>query len=365
MKKKWKMILGAVVVVVLVIVMILQNAKPLQASLLEIKQQNIAKTFKEESLVTADLEYPISTLYGGRIQSIAVQEGQQVKQGELLVQIDYQELQFLLDQLQGQIKSVEAQKYLQDSSIGLDNLQKLYELGAISKKEYEDAKNTVESNFYPGQIEALVAQMNSVQHKISESNFYAPLDGVISSLDVKEGMILNPGERIMTVFGNQAYKLETFVLSEDIPNLRLGEAVKLTQNNKNGDIIFSGVIDKIAPSAVEKMSALGLTEQRVKVSILPKIPEKLELKPGYAIDVEFTVSSQENKLIVPKTVIFPYENGEALWVVRNGKAVIQPIQKGFDNDRDVVIEEGLQVGDLVILDTQLDGLKEGKKVIKI
>ena len=66
-----------------------------------------------------------------------------------------------------------------------------------------------------------------------------------------------------------------------------------------------------------------------------------------------------------KRLLFPYGEGDALWVVRNGKAEVQAVETGFENDREVVITEGLQEGDLVVLNPQLEGLKEGKKITGI
>ncbi|MBC7326389.1 MAG: efflux RND transporter periplasmic adaptor subunit, partial [Moorella sp. (in: Bacteria)] len=109
------------------------------------------------------------------------------------------------------------------------------------------------------------------------------------------------------------------------------------------------------------VSALGLVERRVKVTIQPEgnLPE---LRPGYTLDVEFSVLEQHDKLAVPKTCLFPYEDGEALWVVRDGRAQIQKIEKGMETDELIVIEQGLQPGDIVIKNPHLEGLEVGKRV---
>ena len=124
---------------------------------------------------------------------------------------------------------------------------------------------------------------------------------------------------------------------------------------------YEGTVAKIAPAALEKLSALGLVERRVKVTI-DLDGDVNALRPGYTLDVEFTTHRQEGKLVVPKTVVFPYDKGDAVWVVREGKAVIQPVTTGLETGTDVVIEEGLQPGDKVIINPKLEGLKEGKKV---
>lgn len=136
------------------------------------------------------------------------------------------------------------------------------------------------------------------------------------------------------------------------------------------DNILKGTVQSIAPTAVETISPLGLAEQRVKVLVLIEptadsfAKEQIEnLFPGYKLDVEFTLDKRENELVVPKTALFPYGEKEALWVVRNGKAEVQPVEKGFENEKEAAITKGLQQGDMVILNPRLEGLKEGKKIV--
>lgn len=388
MKKKWKIILTGIVAVMILAMILLESTKPLEVNLLKIQPRSIAKTFKEEGKVVAANESPIYTPSGGKIISLPFEEGQKVKKGDLLVAFDSQELSFQLTQAKAQLKSMEseqkiqriqyeqAQQDLQTKTLHFNRMEQLHQEGAISQNDYETAQNELNTaqntlqqqsdtlQYYTGQKEDLTAQINSTQYQVQQHQLSAPADGIIAELSAKEGMALEPGSRVMTLFQNDAYQIEVYVLTEDLTNLKPGMQLKLIQDNANNDILFSGTIEKIAPSAVEKQSTLGLIEQRIKVTVNPVIPETLTLRPGYAIDVQFTTHQEENRLVVPKTTLFPYKNGEALWVVRQGKAAIQPIQKGFENQQDVVIVEGLKAGDFVILNPQLEGLEEGQKIIE-
>lgn len=364
MKKKWKIILGVIVVIIIAAVVIMESTKGLEAKVVNVTTRDIAKTFKEEGQVVADQVLPLHTVNGGKIITIPVQEGDHVKAGDLLIAFDSQELAYLLEQLNGELRSLEAQQDLEKSTVSLDKMKQLYEMGAISKKEYDDAKNKIESQYYPGLIDSLQAQIKSVQHQINETYILAPKDGIISQLNVKEGQVLLPGTHLMTLFQDDLYQVEVYVLTEDVARINNGMEICLIQDNKMEDVVFTGYVQNIAPSAVEKTSSLGLQEKRVKITIAPNIPQGLLLRPGYALDVEFTIDKQVGKLIVPKTTIFPYEDGDALWLVVDDKAKIQRIEKGFENDKDVVITEGLKEGDKVILNPQLKGLKEGIKIIE-
>lgn len=362
MKKKGKLITGILLLLAVIGYFTLGNNQSLKADLLEVQPGTIAQTFTEEGRVVPEKEIPLYTTNGGKVTKLAVHEGQKVRKGSFLFSFDTTELTLQLHQLQGQLKSIRAQQELELSKLEPDKMRQLYEMGAISQKEYEDALNTANSSYYPGQIEALQAQIDAVKYKINESTVYAPANGTVAELEIKEGMFLTPGTPLMTVYQNEQYLVEVYVLTEDAIHIQPGMKVQLIQDNQKKDLVFTGRVKKIAPSAEEKTSALGLLEQRLKITISPIMPENLQLKPGYALDVQFTVDEQENVLTVPKTALFPYKNGEALWVVRKNAAQIQPVKTGFENEQEIVITEGLKAGDSVILDPQLEGLKEGIKI---
>ena len=412
MKRKWKIILGAVVASAIIGAIVFEALKPLQTDLLKIEKRAIADTFKEEGTVTAEVHRPVYPSHSGKVTEVPVEEGDAVKEGQVLVVLDTQDLSFQLGQLQGQLKSIkgeeqksfrepyssqlkqqellveQAERDLQTAQTNFERIKQLFDSGAVSKQEYEEAENTLKtaesnleqqqadlnllyeshkpssgtSQYFAGMKESLQAQIESVKHQIDQSAITSPVDGIVSDLQVKEGTMVSSAAPVTTVFQKGSFRVEVFVLTEDVPKLEEGMPVDLIQDISGTDHRFEGRIERIAPSAVIKLSSLGLEEQRVKVTVTPQPSEEIDLRPGYAVDVEFTTGRQDGKLVVPKTALFPYEEGDALWVIRGGKAEIQPVTTGFENDREVAVEKGLRVGDSVVLNPQLDGLKEGKRV---
>ena len=412
MKKKWKWIAGAVIALAILGPVVSQGFQSLQLELLEIKKTSIAKTFTEEGLVASDSEYPVSTVTGGKVIRIPVTEGQAVKKGTLLIQFDATELGFQAEQLEAQLKSIagEEAKVLKDSypaevkkqeaaleqakrnresaQKNFDRINSLYEASTVSKVEFEKAQEALQdaqsavtieaaalealkaqhqpgggtSQYYAGLKASLEAQLDSIEYQMDQCTLEAPSDGTVAQLSVKEGETVAPNSHVMKLLKKGLFKVEVFVLTEDVDSLRPGMEVTLIQDKLDEDITFSGIVSGIAPSAVEKTSALGLEEQRVKVTVLPEVPENLVLRPGYALDVKFKTAEENNQLVIPKTAVFSYKDGEAVWVVRKGKALIQPITKGFENDTEVAVTKGLKEGDFIILDPQAEGLKEGKRI---
>lgn len=362
MRKKWKIALGAVFGVVVLSNLIFQTLKPLEVSLMKVEAEDISKKLTEEGIVLAEEEKYISSIYGGKITGINVREGDKVKKGDILITFDTQEIAYQIQSLQGELRSIQAQKDLQELTVDLETKKLLYEAGIISKKDYEDARYTIHSDYYPALISAVRAQIDLLYYQASQRNAISASDGIVTNLQVEEGMVVAPGTQLTTIISGDSYTVETYVLTEDASRLEPGMEVTLIQKNKSGDIIFSGNVDRIAPTAVEKISALGLVEQRLRIAVIPEIPKNLSLKPGYSLDVEFTIDKKEGQLVVPKTVLFPYKDGEALWVVEQGQAAVRTVIKGFENDRDTAITEGLQEGDLIILNPKAEGLTEGKRI---
>lgn len=413
MQKKWKIFLGGLLAIIVLAIILLNAAQGLEAELLEVQPRDIAKTFKEEGKVISEVDRPIHALYGGEIRELHVEEGQEIKKGDLLAVISSEELTLQLRQLEAQLQSLrgeeektllepqqptiksqelllqQAGQDLEKAETNLARIKEIHETGGASKKEYEEARHAAEAaainlelqtealsllektysmaggarEYYTGRKEALLAQIDLLQYQLERCVLTAPVGGTVANLAIKEGELPNPGVPIMNIFQKDNSTIEVYVRAEDVQSIETGMQVDLLPDRKAQEHIFQGTVQRIAPTAMETISALGLAEQRVKVIVQPAAAGSPVLFPGYKLDVEFTIEKKENKLVVPKTVLFPYGEREALWVVREGKATVQPVETGFENDREVVIEQGLERGDLIILNPQLEGIKAGKKIV--
>ena len=319
----------------------------------QINQQQLMIEEAKRQLNMAEEEYErIRVLFeGGAVsqkeKDYAEQAFNQAKDN-LIIQEEV--LALLKEQTKGGELNYAGQKKAIESQIALLKSQ-------LNKET--DQSGTVQ--YYTGMIESLDAQIEQMKYQIEQGEIRAPFQGIVKDLNAKKGMPVSSQVALLGVFQPEAYEVETFLLTEDIIGVEEGMIVELIQERKDQDVFFEGNVDRIAPSAEDKVSSLGLIEQRVKVTL--KVNEtEMKLRPGYVLDVKFVTYREENRLAVPKVVLFPYEEGEALWVVREGKAVIQPITKGLENDQEVVVLEGLKEGDQVIRNPQLEGLKEGKPI---
>lgn len=408
-KKKKRIIYGIIAALILA-AGIVPTLMPLEGKLLTVHPEEFTKGFTEEGQVLAAKEWPLYNAVDGKVASLSVRNGDRVTKGQVLLEIGTSDLNYQLDSLKAQLKSIEGQRLqnyrnpyealLKQQALLLEQAEKdslsqdqnfvrmkaLFDAGALPLVQYEEAqsqaakaKNFWEQQknalqllyeqqspapgtdlFFAGQKEALNAQISQLEEKILKSKVTAPQDGIVKDLTLKEGVLLPQGQLLLHVFQEQGYKLESYVLASDALEIKPGNSVEVIQDTSSGKKTLSGLVESIDPSAIERISPLGLKENRVKVTLdlISEAPVIL----GSSMDVKFTTQKESNQLMVPKTTLFPYQEGQAVWVVRNGKAGIQPVSKGMDNDRQVIITEGLADGDQLLLEADLKGLKVGKRI---
>lgn len=409
-KHRKLIIMGGLAVLVLISVVV-SNAQPLSAGVFALHPKDFTKGFTEEGKIFAAQEWPVFNPVEGKLQTLKVENGDKVKKDQVLFEMSTSDLNYQMDILKAQFQSLEgqrlqnykspnnaqvaqqnlmiqqAEKAAQNEELNLTRIKALYDAGSISLVQYEEAqtssekaKNMLEQQklglqliyeqskapqgtdmYYNNQKNALQAQINQLQDKISKAKVAALQDGIVKDLTFKEGNVIPQGQQILSIFVNEGYKLESFVLASDALDIKLGSPVQIIQATSTGNKSLTGKVETVEPSAAERISPLGLKENRVKVTILLTESSPVVVL-GSSVDVKFTTLEVLGKLQIPKTALFPYQQGEAVWVVQQGKAKIRAVKKGQENDSQVIIEQGLADGDLILQDPNLTNLKEGKSI---
>ena len=401
MKKGLKWFLWGVLVIALVAAYAYSATRPLQADLLEIEPRTIEKTFTESGMVSATWKKDFFSLIGGKVLEVYVEEGDQLAGGETLLVLDTQDIRYQISQLQGQLTSIRGQERqalsgtpeeytgsiapaIEQVEIQLaaaredyERLQTLYQSGAVSQTTMEEAERGVRQleilltqqkqllqgarEQFSGLEASLRAQIAMLQYQLENARMVAPESSTVSTVHVKKGAVVAQGTPLLSIFRQGEYEVEVFLLAEDVIFIQPGMEVRVAYKGLRGDEYFQGTVSKIATTAEERISTLGLSEQRVKVNIRLS-GDVSHLRSGYSMDVIFITHREDDKLAVPKTSLFTYEDMDALWVVREGRAEIQQVEKGLETDDEVVIVSGLAAGDLVIRNTRLEGLKPGVRI---
>lgn len=410
-KQRKFLIVGGLVVLVLIAVAV-SKTTPLSAKVLTLHPQDFTKGFTEQGQIMAAEEWPVFNQVEGKLQALKVKDGDSVKKGQVLFEMNTSDLNFQVEGLKAQLQSLEGQRLqaykspntaqiaqqklmieqaeedVQTEELNLSRMKTLVDAGSISKLQYEEAQAAFDKaenllaqqkeglnliyeqssvtqgteQYYTNQKKAVQVQINQLEDTMSKAVGVALQDGIVKDLTLKEGNVIPSGQQVMTVYG-KGYKLESFVLASDVLDVKVGSPVQIVQSTSAENKLYSGTVEAVEAAAVERVSPLGLKENRVKVTLLLEGSSPAPtVVLGSTVDIKYTTVEVPHKLLIPKTALFPYQQGEAVWVVQNGIAKIMPVKKGFENNSDVIIEQGLSEGDVILLDSNLTDLKEGKRV---
>lgn len=242
-------------------------------------------------------------------------------------------------------ESLEEQRNSLKSQLGLID-QRIGSSSAWAMQEY-----------YNSLIGGTRKSIESMNEKLGQATITAPTDGIITDLPVKGSNLITAASGIATISAEPV--IEVFVPIREIDGVHTGDTVELILDKRLGSESVSGTVTLIENEAKIKVSALGVEERKVRVLVTPR-ENKLHI--GYAPDVKFTVMEEPNSIIAPKTAIFEKDGADVCWVVAGGVAELREIERGVETREGYVIKSGLAGGDIIVIDANIDGLKEGRRI---
>jgi len=316
MKKKWIWIaLGALVLVVIVGLSMARGAKgKVQAvQMAKVRREGVTSRVRAPGKIEAKTQVKISADIMGKVVILNVKEGDPVKKGQLLLQLDDTQYrsahaQAVAAQSSAKARVREAESALRVSDANYTRQKALFEQKLLSQAEWDAATNTHE-----GARAALATAQEEVTRSsaaavgaadnLGKCRFVAPFDGVLSALNVEKGEIVitgtmnNPGTQIMTVSDLSRMLVRAEVDETDVVDMKLGQKAKISVD-AFPDTTFTGTVTEIGNTA--KRSAIstveGQTNFEVKVAFDDNVPE---VRPGMTADVDIETATHEKTLAVP------------------------------------------------------------------
>ena len=210
-------------------------------------------------------------------------------------------------------------------------------------------------------IESNNLAISNLERLAGNSIITSPVSGRIVNLHADNTNIINIAMPVAEIRTEADNLVEVLVSTANISDLSAGDAVDLIFIRQSGEMIYSGTIYSVDDRAEAMMSILGVEERRVKVLIKPDNFSD-SFRSGFDVDVRFVTYSAENRITVPRTSIFEEAGQSMVYVVQNGTAAATPVVTGAQLRTDVVIESGLNTGDIVIRNARQDGLSNGVRV---
>lgn len=321
--------------------------------------------------VTAFNTVMVKTRVDGQLISVNFREGQFVQKGALLAQVDPRPYQVALDQANGNLAQANGnlekdQAALRDAEINYQRYQELYNSKIIAKQQLDTQGATVgqgRGSIAADQaaIEAAQAAINNAKLNLTYTKITAPISGRIGLRQVDVGNMIHASDTngLATITQLQPISVLFSLPEEQLPSvlqkLRQGaklptEAFDRDQKKKLADGILLTVDNQIDPTT---------GTSRLK-AVFPN--NDYALFPNQFVNVRMLLDTKRNALIIPAVAVQRGPTGTFVYQVRDDSTVaVRPVKLGISEGNDVIIADGLQSGDQVVVDGA-EKLTEGMTV---
>jgi HlyD family secretion protein len=379
-RKKTLIIVGVVLLVAIVILLNLrsQREKTVRVTMEKVKRQDITSVVSASGEIKPKKNINISAQVPGRIIKIGVEEGDEVKAGDFLLQLDATQYEANADGNRAMIRVskselIQAEARLARDRASYERQKKLFDEDLISMDQLEGAKSqfdvsVAQMNAIQSQIQQAEASLKSAVDNITKTTYNAPIDGVITSLRVEEGEVAiigtmnNPGTVLLTIADLSVMEVEVEVDETDVVAVRLGQEAKV-RVDAYPEMIFKGQVTEVGSSALVKNLAASASTQEAKdfkvVVTLTDPPAKL--KPGLSASADIVTAEQKGVLAVPIAALVlrqkpadpkakpaetaaadaPAKDEEGVYLLDAGRAKFQPVVKGITGGMVIEIVTGL------------------------
>ncbi|WP_224250161.1 efflux RND transporter periplasmic adaptor subunit [Hyalangium gracile] len=371
---------GAVLIVVLVGLALLLRPAPVRVEMGKVERGRFVQVVEEDGRTRVRERYAVNATLTGFLERSRVAEGDTVDVGTLLATIRplapplldarmRQELEARMGAAEAARSSAEAVVATAESAwrfarAEAERARTLEQQGAMARRDRENAELALQTA--TRSLEAARADAHRAVHELQQARaallggggtreprerweLLSPVRGrVLKVLHQSEGFV-PAGEPLFELGDPGRLEVVVDVLTADAVRIHPGNEVELVQ--WGGEKVLQGRVRLEEPSAVTKVSALGVEEQRVDVLIeLTSPPEEWrELGDGYRVEARILVHQAEDVVKVPASALFREGESWAAFVAMDGRARKQAVQVAASNGLEAVVHSGLAPGDTVIL----------------
>jgi HlyD family secretion protein len=353
-KKRLLIIIGAVIVVILIVILNLsQRDSGEKVEVALVKRGEITSVVSASGKLKAGSQVDISAETIARVRRINYREGDHVKKGDLLIE---------LDDVQADATRKLAFAQLEQSEQNLQRAQKLIEKNLISRESFE----RIELNYKTAE-----ASYEQALDAYRKTKVYAPISGKIMKVNVEEGETavmgaLNYGGTVMMTVADMSQMNAVVKIDEtDVPEVKVGQQAEIIADALP-DSIYKGVVTKVGLMPItSQLSTDEVTDFEIEV----KLQEFSGLlRPGMNVKTEIITSEKSDVLTIPIQASGKRELNdelvETVFLVEKGKAKLRKIVSGVSSDAETEVSSGIAENDTIIIGPYrvLSKLKDGQKV---
>ncbi|HEU0108405.1 MAG TPA: efflux RND transporter periplasmic adaptor subunit [Vicinamibacteria bacterium] len=366
----------------------------------KVATQDIVSKVTANGKIQAENKVEMSALVQGQVVNLAVREGDKVKKGDFLLQIDRNRA---AAEEAGSSAALKASLSDRDSAKettaqaerDFDRARRNYDARITSEADYQRAQSgleTARSAFGAAQnrVDQMRAGLSANRDTLSKTTVRAPIDGIVTTLRVKAGEVTvigtmnNPGTQLLTVSDMSTVEAVLMVDETDTPTVQVGQKALLNIDAYPGRP-FEGLVTEVGNSPILKddpdLQGLTTTSDAInfKVKVKVQAPPPT-IRPGFSVTADIITGVKEKVAAVPLAAVIVRdspkgEKNEAgklrteqgVYALREGKAAFAPIKTGITGELMVEVVSGVPAGEEIVTGPfkALREIKDGDRVKKM
>jgi len=368
--KKW-IVLTLIIAAAIAVYLYSQRPKVLSVSAAPVARGDVVASVTNTRAGTVDAcrRSGIAPATGGNIVALYVDDGDRVKQGQLLLELwnaDHKAQVKLAERDAAAAKSMSRQTCVTAAVAkrAADRLVKLEQTKVASQDAVEKAVGDAESAAAACDASKDAARVKEAAIELARANLErtqlrAPFDGVIAEINGELGEFVTPSPvgiptlPTVDLIDNSCLYIKAPIDEVDAPNVRAGLKAWITldafKNRK-----FSGKVRRVAPYVLD----LEKQSRTVDVEAVIDDPEMQALLPGYSADVQIILDERKDVLHVPTGSVL---EDSTVYVIpaKGGKLEKRPVKAGLSNWEITEIVSGLREGEYVVKSVDREGIADG------
>ena len=362
--------------------------------------QDIVSKVTANGKIQAENKVEMSALVQGQVVNLAVREGDKVKKGDFLLQIDRNRAAAEEAGSSAALKASlsdrdSAKENVAQAQRDFDRARRNYEARITSEADFQRAQSgleTARSAFGAAQnrVDQMRAGLSANRDTLSKTTVRAPIDGVVTTLRVKAGEVTvigtmnNPGTQLLTVSDMSTVEAVLMVDETDTPTVQVGQKALLNIDAYPGRT-FDGLVTEVGNSPILKddpdLQGLTTTSDAInfKVKVKVQAPPPT-IRPGFSVTADIITGVKEKVAAVPLAAVIVRdspkgEKNEAgklrteqgVYALRDGKAVFASIRTGITGELMVEVVSGVPAGEEIVTGPfkALREIKDGDRVKKM
>ena len=404
MAKKWKILIFAGVAVVLAAVLMgslgRRDRNLPRVTTAKVENVDLVAKVTANGKIQARKKVDMSALVMGQIVNLAVQEGDQVRKGQLLLQIDKTQLAAAAEGSEASLAAMQhdldaARANAAQAKLDFQRAKQNYDAHILAEADYQKAKSALDTAqatlaATDQRMRLAMANLAGSRDSLSKTTVKSPIDGIVTALPVKEGEVTvigtmnNAGTQLLTISDMSEVEAVMMVDETSVPQVKIGQTANLSIDAYPGKT-FKGTVTEVGSSPIPKNDPdlLSLTQNSEAINFKVKIrvdQPPPTIRPGFSVTAEIVTGTKSGATAIPiqalvvrdvpqkdkkapRTTRPPTEEG--VYLVKNGKLEFKKVETGLAGELMIEVKTGPKPGDEIVTGPfkVLRQVKEGDRVV--